>query len=124
MSASPTNLNTNDNTVVFSNRTSILDPEDFDPSEAEKKAKDDDKKNKSPYESIISTISIIVVSGLIFIILVAWADVLRTYMSSYYLPSIDILDAKAKLAFAIVATIIGFFISLIFICLWLLVRTN
>lgn len=64
-------------------------------------------------KNVISTLAIIFISGLIFITLVAWADVLRSYIDTIYVDKIINRQAKSRLIFAIVITIISLLSSLI-----------
>ena len=60
-------------------------------------------------QSIISNLLIIVISALIFITLIAWADVLRSYIDSIHVNEIIKSQTKSRLWFAIFITLISCF---------------
>lgn len=64
-------------------------------------------------QSFISNILIIVISALIFITLIAWADVLRSYIDSININEIIKSQTKSRFWFAIFITLISCFTCLI-----------
>lgn len=65
--------------------------------------------------SIYYTIAVIILSAVIFVVIVAWTDVLRSWFDSKYINSIISLQTKSRIYFAITVSIIGFIvISIIF----------
>lgn len=67
--------------------------------------------------AILYTVGIIILSAAIFITLVSWADVLRSWFDSHYINSLIEEQLRSRIYFAITVTIIS--IITIFILFWL-----
>jgi H+/Cl- antiporter ClcA len=73
-----------------------------------------DRRSRNP---LIYTIGIIIISALIFISLVAWADVLRSWFDSQFVNSIIAAETTSTLYYAITVSV--FCIALIILLLWI-----
>jgi len=74
--------------------------------------------NKSDV-TILYTIGIIILSAVIFITFVSWADVLRSYFDSKYINPIIETQTKARIYYAITITLISLIIVVLLFWAWL-----
>lgn len=69
--------------------------------------------------TFIYTVGIILLSALIFITFVAWADVLRSWYDSMFVNSIISTETISSLYYAITITIISIVITIILLLFWI-----
>ena len=68
-------------------------------------------------ENILTTIIIVFVSAMVFITLVAWADLLRSYLDSKIIDKIIEKQTKSRFIFAMAVTFIT--IMIFILCSWI-----
>ena len=87
------------------------------PSSSSMKKRDVTDVHKTKMNAPLYTIAIIILSAVIFITLVSWADVLRSWFDTKYINPIIGQQLKSRIYYASTITIIGF-IVLIVLGLW------
>lgn len=78
------------------------------------------KKNSesSAFTSIIYTFGLITVSACLFVIIVAWANVLQTWLDSVYVSQVVDPVTHSRFVFACLVSLIGLLIIIILVSVW------
>ena len=84
-----------------------------------KDRRDKSKPNTNKLGTLLYTIGVIILSALIFVTIIAWVDVLRSWFDSKYVNSIISIQTKSRIYFSITITIIALIIGGFLVWFWL-----
>lgn len=97
---------------VFSDRTTI------------KSSISKGKNKPSTTAQVLSSIGLIILSGFLFVTIVAWATVLQSYLDSYFINPIITSLTKSRLWYAIIVTILTIIVLIITISLYIIYKNE
>ena len=78
----------------------------------------DDSDHRPLYVTLFYTIGLIVLSALIFITFVSWANVLLSWLDSIYISPIIATATKSRLYYAVIITAISLIVIALLLGLW------